>query len=45
MLTWNVTYHCKPGKRDAFYKALCDLGTRAVSNSLSDGDFCKAAGA
>jgi len=33
MLTWNVTYHCKPGKRDAFYKALCDLGTRAVSNS------------
>ena len=33
MLTWNVTYHCKLGKRDAFYKALCDLGTRVVSNS------------
>ena len=34
MLTWNVTYHCKPGQRDAFYKALCDLGVRA--NSLTE---------
>ena len=32
MLTWNVTYHCKPGQRDAFYEALCELGVRANSN-------------
>ena len=25
MLTWNVTYHCKPGQRDAFFQALCQL--------------------
>ena len=31
MLTWNVTYHCKPGRRDDFYQALCDLGVRASS--------------
>lgn len=31
MLTWNVTYHVKPGKRDDFYAALCDLGVRANS--------------
>lgn len=31
MLTWNVTYHCKPGQREAFYRALCDLGIRANS--------------
>ena len=31
MLTWNVTYHCKPGRRDDFYPALCDLGIRASS--------------
>ena len=31
MLTWNVTYHCKPGRRDDFYQALCDLGIRASS--------------
>ena len=31
MLTWNVTYHVKPGKRDAFYAALCELGSRANS--------------
>ena len=31
MLTWNVTYHCKSGQRDAFYKALCDLGVRENS--------------
>ena len=33
MLTWNVTYHCKPGKREEFYKAICSLGVRANSNS------------
>ena len=32
MLTWNVTYHCKPGQREAFYQALCDLGVRSNSN-------------
>ena len=31
MLTWNVTYHCKSGQREAFYQALCDLGIRANS--------------
>lgn len=31
MLTWNVTYHCRPGQRDAFYQALCELGVRASS--------------
>ena len=31
MLTWNVTYHCKPDQRDAFYKALCSLGVRENS--------------
>ncbi len=34
MLTWNVTYHCRPGQRDAFYQALCELGVRA--NSMSE---------
>ena len=34
MLTWNVTYHCKSGKRAAFYQALCELGVRA--NSLEE---------
>ena len=34
MLTWNVTYHCRPGQREAFYQALCDLGVRA--NSLQE---------
>ena len=33
MLTWNVTYHCKPGQRSAFYQALCDLGVRASSRA------------
>lgn len=33
MLTWYVTYHCKPGKRETFYKAICDLGVRANSTS------------
>lgn len=32
MLTWNVTYHCKPGKREAFYQAISELGVRASSN-------------
>ena len=31
MLTWNVTYHCKPGQRENFYHALCDLGVRENS--------------
>ena len=34
MLTWNVTYHCKSGQREAFYQALCDLGVR--ENSLKE---------
>lgn len=34
MLTWNVTYHCRPGRRDAFYQALCELGVR--ENSLRE---------
>lgn len=33
MLTWNVTYHCKPGKREEFYNAICALGVRANANS------------
>ena len=33
MLTWNVTYHCKPGQRDAFYQALCALGVRDHSRA------------
>ena len=32
MLTWNVTYHCKPGKREAFFKAISELGVRGNSN-------------
>ena len=39
MLTWNVTYHCKPGQRDAFYQALCDLGVRA--NSQAEEGNCR----
>ena len=31
MLTWNVTYHCKPGQREAFYQVLQDLGVRSHS--------------
>ena len=34
MLTWNVTYHCKPGQRDAFFQALCQLGVR--NNSIHE---------
>ena len=40
MLALNVTYHCKPGKREEFYKAICDLGVgptqtlkRVISNT------------
>lgn len=31
MLTWNVTYHCKPGQREAFHQAITDLGVRRNS--------------
>ena len=34
MLTWNVTYHCKTGQRDAFFQALCQLGVR--NNSIHE---------
>ena len=34
MLTWNVTYHCKPGQRDAFFSALGTLGVR--DNSIHE---------
>lgn len=33
MLTWNVTYHCKPGQREAFYRALCSLEVREYSRA------------
>ncbi|MBO5556917.1 MAG: antibiotic biosynthesis monooxygenase [Oscillospiraceae bacterium] len=33
MLTWNVTYHCKQGQREAFYQALCALGIRDNSRA------------
>ena len=39
MLTWNVTYHCKSGKRAAFYQALCELGVRA--NSMAEDGNCR----
>ena len=31
MLTWNVTYHCKRGQREAFYAAIGELGVREGS--------------
>ena len=31
MLTWNVTYHCKPGQREAFHRELCAIGARETS--------------
>lgn len=31
MLTWNVMYQCKPGQREAFYKAVTELGARETS--------------
>ncbi len=33
MLTWNVTYHCLAGQREAFYEALCALGARETSRA------------
>ena len=39
MLTWNVTYHCKPGQRETFYQALCALGVRA--NSRAEDGNCR----
>ena len=33
MLTWNVTYHCKKGRREDFYRALCELGVREHSRA------------
>ena len=39
MLTWNVTYHCKPGQREAFYQGLCALGVR--ENSKSEAGNCR----
>ena len=33
MLTWNVTYHCKKGQREDFYRALCELGIRDNSRA------------
>ncbi len=38
MLTWNVTYHCRKGQREAFYQALCELGIR--ENSLAEEGNC-----
>ncbi|MBQ9492507.1 MAG: antibiotic biosynthesis monooxygenase [Oscillibacter sp.] len=31
MLTWLVTYHCKPGAREAFREAIAEAGIREVS--------------
>ncbi len=31
MLTWNVTYHTKPGQRQDFYDAVTALGVRETS--------------
>ena len=39
MLTWNVTYTCKPGKRAAFYQALCALGIRDSSRAEAEDDL------
>lgn len=39
MLTWNVTYHCKLGKREDFYQAICDLGVR--ENSKAEEGNCR----
>ena len=39
MLTWNVTYHCKKGKRADFYHALCELGIR--ENSQAEEGNCR----
>ena len=39
MLTWNVTYHCRPGQREAFYRALCELGVGV--NSRAEAGNCR----
>ena len=39
MLTWNVTYHCKKGQREDFYRALCELGIR--ENSRAEEGNCR----
>ena len=39
MLTWNVTYHCKKGQREDFYRALCALGIR--ENSRAEEGNCR----
>ena len=31
MLTWLVTYHCKPGQRETFREAVAAAGVREVS--------------
>lgn len=31
MLTWLVTYHCKPGQRDVFRAEIAELGVREIS--------------
>ena len=31
MICWNVTYHCKKGKREDFYRALCEMKVREES--------------
>lgn len=35
MLTWNVTYHCKPGKREEFFKAISDSHHPNISPVIS----------
>ena len=39
MLTWLVTYHCKPGQREAFRAELAALGVRELS-AHEDGNLC-----
>ena len=43
MLTWNVTYHCKPGKREEFFKAIsahCQTEIFARLQALKT-EFCE----
>ena len=39
MLTWLVTYHCKPGEREAFRAAVAEAGVREVSKG-ENGNLC-----
>ena len=39
MLTWNVTYHCKSGKREEFYREISALGVR--ENSQAEEGNCR----